>query len=178
MRRHTVEHLLIIGEHLDAVLVHAHHARGFGHTSGQLTAHARQHIELLSRGIGAHQLMHAGGLVAHFAHLAQNRHSRARTRKRAQQVKASSHGFGAGVIRVVDNAGTALGVFDLLTMTGNRDTPKGSIDLLGGHTQTIGNCGGFNGIGNGLDAGNGEHGVNGLTHAKVKRKDRAASSSM
>ena len=171
---HAVEHLLIIGEHLDAVLVHAHHARGVGHKLGQLTTHARQHVELLGGGIGAHELMHARSLIAHLAHLAQDRHARPRARKRAQQIEASSHGFGTGVIGIVDDAGTALGALDLLAVTGDREASKGSIDLLGRHAQAIGNCGGLNGIWDGLHAGDGKHGIDRLTLAKIERKDRTA----
>lgn len=58
-------------------------------------------------------------------------------------------------------------------MTGDREAPKGSIDLLGRHAQAIGNRGGLNGIRNGLHAGDGKHGIDRLT-AKIERKDRTA----
>ena len=58
-------------------------------------------------------------------------------------------------------------------MPGNRETPKGGIDLLGRHAKAMGNRRGLDGIGNGLHAGNGKQGVNGLARAKIERKDRA-----
>ena len=64
--------------------------------------------------------------------------------------------------------------FDLLAVTGDREAPKGSIDLLGCHAQAIGNRGGLNGIRNGLHAGDGKHGIDCLTLAKIERKDRTA----
>ena len=59
-------------------------------------------------------------------------------------------------------------------MPGDREAPKGSIDLLGRHAQAIGNRGGLNGIRNGLHAGDGKHGIDRLALAKIERKDRTA----
>ena len=115
--------------------------------------------------------MHAGSLVAHLAHLAQDRHARTVTDERAQQIEAGSHRLGTGVIRVVDDACSALGALDLLTVTGDRKAPKGSIDLLGRHAQTIADRGGLDGIGHGLHAGNGQHGIDRVALTKVERKD-------